>query len=100
MALADLTVDVTLNNLVVFLVLGGLAGLATGYLMKSKGSTVLLDLVFGLLGGLVGGYVLVPVFNVGHYGLAGAAVLALAGGVLASVIVHFVVMMRHKAKAS
>ncbi len=100
MALADLTVDVTLNNLAVFLILGGLAGLATGYLMKSKGGAVLLDLIFGFLGGLIGGYVLVPIFNVGRYGLAGAAVLALAGGVLAAVIVHFAVMMRHKAKAS
>lgn len=100
MALADLTVDVTLNNLVVFLILGGLAGLATGYLMKSKGGAVLLDVVFGFLGGLIGGYVLVPLFNAGRYGLTGAALLALAGGVLAAVIAHFAVMMRHKAKAS
>lgn len=100
MALADLTVDVTLNNLVVFLILGGLAGLATGYLMKSKGGAILLDLVFGFLGGLIGGYVLVPLFNAGRYGLTGAALLALAAGVLAAVIAHFAVMMRHKAKAS
>ncbi|HKS68808.1 MAG TPA: hypothetical protein VJQ45_00205 [Ktedonobacterales bacterium] len=100
MALADLTVNVTLNDLVVFLIVGGLAGLATGYLMKSKGAAVLLDLLFGFLGGLVGGYVLVPLFNAGRYGLAGAALLAIAGGVLAAVIAHFVVMMRHKAKAS
>lgn len=98
--LADLTVDVTLNDFVVFLILGGLAGLATGYLMKSKGAGVLLDLLAGFLGGLVGGYLLVPVFSVQRYGLTGAALLAIAGGVLAAVIAHFAVMMRHKAKAS
>lgn len=98
--LADLTVNFTLNDLAVFLILGGLAGLATGYLMKSKGAGVLLDLLVGFLGGLVGGYLLVPVFGVQRYGLTGAGLLAIAGGVLAAVIAHFVVMMRHKAKAS
>jgi uncharacterized membrane protein YeaQ/YmgE (transglycosylase-associated protein family) len=98
--LADLTVNVTFNDLAIFLILGGLAGLATGYLMKSKGGAVLLDLLFGLLGGLVGGYVLVPVFSAERYGLAGAALLALAGGVLLAVIEHFAVMVRQKAKAS
>ena len=100
MALVDLTLNVTLNNLAVFLILGALAGLVTGYLMKSKGGAVLLDLVFGLLGGLIGGYVLVPIFSAGRYGLVGAGILAVAGGVLAAVIAHFAVMMRHKAKAS
>lgn len=100
MTLADLTVDVTLNDFVVFLIVGGVAGLAAGYLMKSKGSTVLLDLLCGFLGGLIGGYLLVPIFNAAHYGLAGAALLAIAGGMLAAMIGHLVVLIRHKAKAS
>ncbi|MFI5274400.1 MAG: hypothetical protein ACHQ4H_15305 [Ktedonobacterales bacterium] len=100
MAVANLTINLTLNDFVVFLILGGLAGLATGHLMKSKGATVLLDLVFGLLGGLVGGYMLPLVFSAQPYGLAGSSLLAFFGGLLAVVVAHFAVLVRHKAKAS
>jgi uncharacterized membrane protein YeaQ/YmgE (transglycosylase-associated protein family) len=100
MAVADLTVNFTLNNLAVFLIAGGLAGLGTGYLMKSKKGMKLVDLLVGFLGGLVGAYLLVPAFGLQHQGLLGAALLAIFGAVLADVIVHFALMVRHKAAAS
>jgi uncharacterized membrane protein YeaQ/YmgE (transglycosylase-associated protein family) len=100
MALADLTVNFTLSDLAVFLIAGGLGGLGTGYLMKSKRGMVLVDLLVGLVGGLVGGYLLVPAFGLQGNGLLGAALLAVFGAVLADVIVHFAVVMRHKAAAS
>ncbi|HEU5438279.1 MAG TPA: hypothetical protein VFU88_03230 [Ktedonobacterales bacterium] len=100
MALADLTVHVILSDLAVFLIVGGLAGLGTGYLMKSKRGMVLVDLLVGFVGGLVGAYLLVPAFGLQRDGLLGAAVLAIFGAILADVIVHFAVVMRHKAAAS
>src|SRR5579859_5558120 len=41
MALADLTVNFTLNNFTILVILGVVAGLVTGQLMKSKGWMVL-----------------------------------------------------------
>jgi len=100
MALADLTVHFTLSDPAVFLIAGGVAGLITGYLMKSRRAMVLVDLLVGLLGGLVGAYLLVPAFGLQGQGLTGAALLAVFGAILADVLVHFAVLVRHKATAS
>lgn len=98
LSLADITVKFTLNNLVLFLILGGVIGLGTGYLMKSKGVTILGDILFGLIGALIGAYALTPALDIGR-GLLGQTLAAVFGCVLAVAILHFVVVVRQKAKA-
>ena len=98
LSLADITVKFTLNNLALFLILGGVIGLGTGYLMKSKGVTILGDVVFGLIGALIGAYVLTPALDIGR-GLLGQSLASVFGCVLAVAILHFVVVVRQKARA-
>jgi uncharacterized membrane protein YeaQ/YmgE (transglycosylase-associated protein family) len=98
MALADVTVNFTLSSLAVWLILGAFGGLVTGQLMKSKGKMVLGDLLFGLLGGLIGVYAVGPLLRVPAGGVT-QWLLAIFGGVVVVVLVHFVMDVRRRASA-
>src|SRR5690348_5413433 len=99
MALADLTVNFTLNNFTILVILGAVAGLVTGQLMKSKGWMVLADLCFGLVGMLVGVFAVGAPLGISHLGFQGDMLMALLGSVFAVVLVHAVAVVRHKAQA-
>jgi len=98
MALANLTVNFTLSDLTVWLILGAVGGLVTGQLMKSKGMHMLGDLLFGPIGGLVGVYVVGALMRALAGGLT-QWLLALFGGVVVVVIEHFVMDVRKRASA-
>ncbi len=98
MALASVTVNFTLSDLSVWLILGAFGGLVTGQLMKSKGKLVLGDLFFGLLGGLIGVYAIAPLLRVPDGALT-QWLLALFGGVVVVVVEHFVLDVRKRASA-
>lgn len=99
MALADLTVNFTLNNFTILVILGAVAGLVTGQLMRSKGWMVLADLGFGLVGMLVGVFAVGTPLGISHLGYQGDILMALLGSVFAVVLVHAVAVVRHKAQA-
>jgi uncharacterized membrane protein YeaQ/YmgE (transglycosylase-associated protein family) len=98
MALANVTVNFTLSDLAVWLILGAAGGLVTGQLMKSKGMHILGDLIFGLIGGLVGVYAVGSLLKAPSGGLT-QWLLALFGGVVVVVLVHFVQDVRKRASA-
>lgn len=99
MAIADLTVNFTVSNLVLLVIAGALAGLFTGQLMKSKGINILGDLIFGVVGALLGGLFLAPLFGIGHYGFTAYLLLAVAGAVVLDVLLHGLATARRKATA-
>lgn len=99
MSVADLTVNFTVSNLVLVLIAGALAGLVTGQLMKSKGVNILGDVLFGLVGALLGDFVLAPLLNIGRYGFTAFLLLAVAGAVVLDVVLHGVATARRKATA-
>jgi uncharacterized membrane protein YeaQ/YmgE (transglycosylase-associated protein family) len=98
MALADVTVNFTLSDLTVWLILGAVGGLVTGQLMKSKGMHIVGDIFFGLLGGLLGVYVVGAFMRTSAGGLT-QWLLALFGGVVLVVLEHFVLDVRKRASA-
>jgi uncharacterized membrane protein YeaQ/YmgE (transglycosylase-associated protein family) len=98
MAFADVTVNFTLSDLTVWLILGAVGGLVTGQLMKSKGMHIVGDLFFGLLGGLIGVYVVGALMRTSVGGLT-QWLLALFGGVVVVVLEHFVLDVRKRASA-
>jgi len=98
MALVDVTVNFTLSDLAVWLILGAVGGLVTGQLMKSKGMHIVGDLFFGLLGGLLGVYVVGAFMRASPGGLT-QWLLALFGGVVVVVLEHFVLDVRKRASA-
>ncbi|MBC6936256.1 MAG: GlsB/YeaQ/YmgE family stress response membrane protein [Chloroflexi bacterium] len=51
-------------NLIVWIIIGGVAGLIASYLVKTKTTAgIAADVVAGILGGLIGGYIL-RLFNI------------------------------------
>ena len=100
MTFLDVTVNFTLNDPTIWLIAGAVGGLATGQLMKSKGGAMLLDLFFGVLGALLGVYVVGAILGVGRYGPVAVTLTAALGGVVLVVISHLVGVVRKHAKAA
>jgi uncharacterized membrane protein YeaQ/YmgE (transglycosylase-associated protein family) len=61
--------------------IGILAGFLAGQIMRGRGYGVLLDLVLGLVGAVIGGFVF-ALFGLRGYGLVGQLVTATAGAVI------------------
>jgi len=100
MHLADLTVNFTINDLTLWILAGAVGGVSAGRLMKSKGLAIIADLFFGVVGGLIGIFVIGTIIRVGQYGLPGELLLALACGVLGQVVARSVLTLRKRAKAA
>jgi uncharacterized membrane protein YeaQ/YmgE (transglycosylase-associated protein family) len=100
MTLADVTINLTLDNLTVMLVAGALAGVITGQLLKSRGLYILGDVFFSLLGILLGVVVLGTLLDIGHFGFVGYLLLAIAGAMVTVVLAHFALLVRRHAMAS
>jgi uncharacterized membrane protein YeaQ/YmgE (transglycosylase-associated protein family) len=61
--------------------IGILAGFLAGKIMRGKGYGVLMDLVLGLVGAILGGFVF-GLLGLYSYGIAGQLVIATAGAVM------------------
>ena len=100
MALADVTVNFTLSNLAILIIVGLLVGLVTGQLMKSKGfKAVALDLLFGFVGMLIGVYAVGPLVDIGRFGFSGNVLMAVVGSLVVVALEHFLLTARRKAAA-
>ena len=66
-----------IQNLIIFLAIGAVAGFLASLVMKGGGSGLLWDIILGIVGALVGGFV---------FGLLGIS----AGGMIGSLITAFV----------
>lgn len=100
MALASLRIDVTLDNFTLLVLAGALLGLITGQLMKSRGIRIVGDLVFGIVGALVGDFVLGPLLGAERFGFTGYLLFAVAGSIVLVVLEHAFLVARNKAKAA
>ncbi|WP_394175487.1 GlsB/YeaQ/YmgE family stress response membrane protein [Thalassotalea litorea] len=61
------------QSLIIFLIIGGVAGWLAGLLMKGGGFGIIGNIIVGIIGAVIGGYV---------FGLLGIS----AGGILGSII--------------
>ena len=68
-------------NILLFLVVGLIAGWLAGVIMKGGGYGVVGDIIIGILGALIGGHVL-GWLGVVTYGLIGSLLSALVGAVI------------------
>lgn len=76
-------------NLLLFLIIGALAGWLAGVVMKGRGFGLLVNLVVGVLGALLGGWLL-PMLGLSFGGTSGAFATAFLGAVVLLVIVGLV----------
>jgi uncharacterized membrane protein YeaQ/YmgE (transglycosylase-associated protein family) len=68
----------SMSGLIWWLIVGGIAGLLAGVVMKGGGYGVIADIILGILGAFVGGWL---------FGLLG---LGASGGMIGSIIVAFI----------
>ena len=81
--------DIVLHpgGLIMWLLLGLVAGWLAGLVMKGSGYGLIGDLIFGLIGALVGGF-LFGLFVEGDYGFWGSMVVAFLGACILIAIVR------------
>lgn len=70
-----------IEELIVFLAVGGVAGWLAGLLMKKRGSGLPVNIIVGIIGAVVGRYAF-DLLDISIRGLAGSLVSAMAGAVI------------------
>jgi uncharacterized membrane protein YeaQ/YmgE (transglycosylase-associated protein family) len=73
-----------------WIVVGLIAGWATGKLMKGSGYGPLMDIVVGVIGALIGGFVMQSLGYAGQGGLIYTILVAILGAVLLTWLVRLV----------
>ena len=68
-------------SIILFLIIGALAGWLAGKITKGKGFEFLGNLVVGIIGAVVGGFVF-DILHISGYGLIGSLVTAVVGAVI------------------
>lgn len=77
------------NQLIWFLVIGLIAGWLAGKIMKGSGFGVIGDLVVGVLGAFIGGW-LFSLLGITTWGILGSILVALCGALLLLWVVRLV----------
>ena len=77
-------------DLLIFLVIGGLAGWLAGKVFSGHGYGLLGDILLGLVGGVVGGYIFTNLLHYSIGGRIGQFVVAFVGAVIIVAIVHLI----------
>lgn len=79
---------ITYMTILWFLIIGTVAGWIAGELTKGHGFGLLGNLVVGILGALLGGYIF-DVLNISTYGLIGSLVTSVIGAVVFLLVLSF-----------
>src|SRR5580698_5039611 len=80
------------HGLIAWIIIGVIAGWLTGKLMKGSGFGFLMDMVVGLVGALIGGFVSshLGLGGVGQHGMIMSIVIAVIGAVILTLIVRLI----------
>jgi uncharacterized membrane protein YeaQ/YmgE (transglycosylase-associated protein family) len=76
-------------NLLLFLIIGALAGWLAGVVMKGRGFGLIVNLVVGVLGSLLGGWLL-PLLGVSFGGKSGVFATAFLGAIVLLALVGLI----------
>ena len=79
-----------IENLLIFLSCGALAGWLAGVLMKGSGLSLSGNVVAGIFGGVIGGY-LFGLFDMSIHGVIGSMVKAMVGAI---VLLYLIELLR------
>ena len=80
------------HGLIAWIIIGVIAGWLTGKIMKGSGFGFFMDMIVGLVGALVGGFVSshLGLGGVGEHGLIMSIVIAVIGAVILTVILRLI----------
>ena len=79
----------TVESLLVFLIVGAVAGWLAGVIVKGHGFGLVGNIVVGIVGAFIAGWLL-PNLGLGLTGIVGSIVYALIGAVILLVIIGFI----------
>jgi len=79
----------TAESLVIFLLIGAVAGWLAGQVVKGGGFGLVGDIVVGILGAFVAGWLL-PGLGLGLTGIAGSIIYAAIGAIILLVVVRLI----------
>jgi uncharacterized membrane protein YeaQ/YmgE (transglycosylase-associated protein family) len=80
------------HGIIAWIIIGAIAGWLTGKLMKGSGFGFLMDMVVGLIGALIGGFISshLGLGGVGQHGLIISIVIAVIGAVILTLIIRLI----------
>ena len=80
------------HGLIAWIIIGLIAGWITGKLMKGSGYGFFMDMIVGLVGALVGGFISSSLGfgGVGQHGLTMSIVIAVIGAVILTVLLRLI----------
>ena len=78
-----------IESLLVFLIVGAIAGWLAGVIVKGHGFGLVGNIVVGIVGAFIAGWLL-PTLGLGLSGIVGSIVYALIGAVILLVIIGFI----------
>lgn len=76
-----------MHGLIIWLVIGAIAGWLAGVLVKGGGFGLLIDIVVGILGAVIGGW-LAGLLGIGFSGILGSILIALIGAVILLLVIR------------
>jgi len=80
------------HGVIAWIIIGVIAGWLTGKIMKGSGFGFLMDMVVGLIGALVGGFLSAHLGfgTTGEHGMIGSIVIAVIGAVVLTALLRLV----------
>jgi uncharacterized membrane protein YeaQ/YmgE (transglycosylase-associated protein family) len=84
-----LPMHIDLTSLILFLIIGAIAGWLAGMVMKGRGFGLLGDIIVGIIGAVIGGYLLAIIGFVA-WGLIGSLFTAFIGAVVLLAIIRLI----------
>lgn len=80
------------HGLIAWIIIGVIAGWLTGRLMKGSGFGFFVDMIVGLVGALVGGFISshLGFGTAGQHGMIGSIIIAVIGAVILTVILRLI----------
>lgn len=79
------------HGLIAWIIIGIIAGWLTGKIMKGSGFGVLMDMVVGLVGALIGGFIMEHIFGASASGgLIYSIIVAVIGAVLLTFLLRLI----------
>jgi uncharacterized membrane protein YeaQ/YmgE (transglycosylase-associated protein family) len=80
------------HGIIAWIIIGALAGWITGKIMKGSGFGFLMDMVVGLVGALIGGFISahLGLGGVGQHGFFVSIAIAVIGAIILTLIVRMI----------
>lgn len=80
------------HGLIAWIIIGIIAGFLTGKIMKGSGYGAFMDMIVGLVGALIGGFISshLGMGSTGEHGMIGSIVIAVIGAIILTWIVRLV----------